>query len=68
MNVGASFTSPSQHILRLSGRLTNFGKHFRGTAPRYLLRDRDRIFGHDFVNQLKAMGIQQVLSAPRSPW
>lgn len=38
------------------------------TAPRYLLRDRDRIFGYEFVNQLKAMGIQQVLSAPRSPW
>ncbi len=38
------------------------------TAPRYLLRDRDRIFGYDFVNQVKAMGIQQVLSAPRSPW
>jgi transposase InsO family protein len=38
------------------------------TAPRYLLRDRDRIFGEDFVQQVKAMGIQQVLSAPRSPW
>jgi putative transposase len=38
------------------------------TAPRYLLRDRDRIFGQEFVNQVKAMGIQQVLSAPRSPW
>ena len=38
------------------------------TAPRYLLRDRDRIFGHDFVKQVKAMGIKQVLSAPRSPW
>ena len=38
------------------------------TASRYLLRHRDRIFGHDFVNQVKAMGIQQVLSAPRSPW
>jgi putative transposase len=37
-------------------------------APRYLLRDRDRIFGHEFVEQVKAMGIQQVLSAPRSPW
>ena len=37
-------------------------------APRYLLRDRDRIFGHDFVEQVKAMGIKQVLSAPRSPW
>jgi hypothetical protein len=38
------------------------------TAPRYLLRDRDRIFGHKLVNQVKAMGMQQVLSAPRSPW
>ena len=36
-------------------------------APCYLLRDRDRIFGHEFVNQVKAMGIEQVLSAPRSP-
>jgi len=38
------------------------------TVPRYLLRDRDRIFGHEFVKQVKAMGIKQVLSAPRSPW
>jgi putative transposase len=38
------------------------------TAPRYLLRDRDRIFGQEFVEQVKAMGIRQVLSAPRSPW
>ena len=37
-------------------------------APKYLLRDRDRIFGRDFVNQVKAIGIKQVLSAPRSPW
>jgi putative transposase len=38
------------------------------TAPRYLLRDRDRIFGREFVKQVQAMGIKQVLSAPRSPW
>ena len=38
------------------------------SAPRYSLRDRDRIFGHEFVEQVKAMGIEQVLSAPRSPW
>jgi putative transposase len=38
------------------------------SAPCYLLRDRDYIFGHDFVEQVKAMGIKQVLSAPRSPW
>jgi putative transposase len=38
------------------------------SAPRYLLRDRDRIFGKEFVAQVEVMGIKQVLSAPRSPW
>jgi transposase InsO family protein len=38
------------------------------SAPRYLLRDRDRIFGDDFTRQVHNMGIEQVLSAPRSPW
>ena len=38
------------------------------TAPRYLLRDRDRIFGHRFVDQVNAMGISEVLSTPGSPW
>jgi putative transposase len=37
-------------------------------APRYLRRDRDRIFGSEFVEQVKAMGIKPVLSTPRSPW
>ena len=35
---------------------------------RYLLRDRDRIFGGEFRKDVKAMGIKEVLSAPRSPW
>lgn len=38
------------------------------SAPQYLLHDRDRIFGSEFVDQVRAMGIKQVLSAPRSPW
>jgi putative transposase len=37
-------------------------------APRYLLRDRDRIFGSEFRKDVKALGIEEVLSAPRSPW
>jgi transposase InsO family protein len=37
-------------------------------APRYLLRDRDRIFGDDFTKQVRNLGIQEVLSAPRAPW
>ena len=36
--------------------------------PRYLLRDRDRIFGDDFRKQVRDMGICEVLSAPRSSW
>lgn len=36
--------------------------------PRYLLRDRDQIFGDDFRRQVADMTIQEVLSAPRSPW
>src|SRR5258708_35710607 len=36
--------------------------------PRYLLRDRDRIYGGEFPEDVKALGIQEVLSAPRSPW
>ena len=38
------------------------------TAPRYLPRDRDRIFGDEFTKQVKDIGIKQVLSTPRSPW
>jgi putative transposase len=33
------------------------------TVPRNVLHDRDRIFGHEFVEQVKAMGIEQVLAA-----
>ena len=36
--------------------------------PRYLLRDRDAIFGHGFRRQVSGMGIQEVLATPRSPW
>jgi putative transposase len=38
------------------------------TAPRYLLRDRDRVYGQEFRNQVSLMNIKEVLSAPRSPW
>lgn len=38
------------------------------TAPRYLIRDRDRIYGECFRNRLKDMGIIEVLTAPQSPW
>ncbi len=38
------------------------------TAPRYLLRDRDGTYGEQFCGTAKWMGIQEVLTAPQSPW
>ena len=38
------------------------------TAPKYLLRDRDAIYGSIFVQRVKGMGIEQKLISPRSPW
>jgi hypothetical protein len=38
------------------------------TAPRYVLRDRDGIYGERFREQVAVMNIKEVLSAPRSPW
>ena len=37
-------------------------------VPRYLLRDRDGIFGADFTKEVGHICIEEVLSAPRSPW
>jgi putative transposase len=36
------------------------------TAPSYLLRDRDTSYGSDFCNRVKAMGIEEPVTAPRS--
>jgi len=38
------------------------------SAPRYLLRDRDSLYGHPFSQRVKGMGIGEVVTAPRSPW
>ena len=38
------------------------------SAPRYLLRDRDGIYGAEFRQRLRGIGIAEVLTAPRSPW
>jgi putative transposase len=38
------------------------------TAPRWLLRDRDAIYGDVFRRRVVGMGISEVVSAPSSPW
>jgi putative transposase len=37
-------------------------------VPRYLLRDRDRIYGGSFRQRIRNMGFDEVIVAPRSPW
>jgi hypothetical protein len=38
------------------------------SAPKYLLRDRDGSYGQVFSHTTCAMGIEEVLTAPHSPW
>jgi transposase InsO family protein len=37
-------------------------------APDYIVRDRDCAYGEAFVRRLRAMGIRDRPTAPRSPW
>jgi hypothetical protein len=36
------------------------------TAPRYLLRDRDTSYGQGFRDRVGVMGIEELITAPRS--
>jgi hypothetical protein len=36
--------------------------------PKYLLRDRDGIYGMAFRNRVTGLGMKEVLIAPQSPW
>ena len=38
------------------------------TAARFLLRDRDSIYGEEFRSCVARMGIEEVVTAARSPW
>jgi transposase InsO family protein len=37
-------------------------------TPKYLIRDRDAIYGNHFQRQATALGIEEVITAPGSPW
>ena len=39
-----------------------------GWIPRFLQRDRDGAFGWAFRQKVKTLGIEELISAPRSPW
>jgi hypothetical protein len=38
------------------------------SAPRYMIRDRDKKFGDEFNRRVSALDMNQVLIAARSPW
>ena len=38
------------------------------SAPRYMIRDRDRIYGTVVTRRLRAMGIRDKPTAAASPW
>ena len=38
------------------------------TAPRFLLRDRDAIYGEKVIDTLRSIGVEQVVTAHKSPW
>ena len=40
----------------------------RDTAPRYLIRDRDGAYGQSLRSTVLAMGVEEVVTTPRSPW
>jgi putative transposase len=39
-----------------------------GKSPRFLIRDRDGVYGLTFLERVKALAIEEVVIAPRSPW
>jgi putative transposase len=38
------------------------------SAPRFLLRDRDQIYDQEFRQRIHGIGIEEVITAARSPW
>ncbi len=38
------------------------------TAPSYLIRDGDGIYGDCVTRRIESLGIEEVITAPASPW
>jgi transposase InsO family protein len=45
-----------------------FQSFYDRKSPRYLIHDRDTIYGLIFQDQVKALDIEEIVTAPRSPW
>src|ERR1700687_5722443 len=60
---------PTEHPRPIVYSITSVPSwRFADTAPRWVLRDRDAIYGEQFCQRVAGMGITEVVSAPSSPW
>src|SRR2546430_14037499 len=58
----------SRSIRLPNGRRANCSRCALEEGPRYLIRDRDQVYGERFSHQARMLGIQEAVIAPRSPW
>jgi hypothetical protein len=61
--VGATAHPTAEWIARQVGEACGWD-----SVPTYLIRDRDRVYGEAFTRRVRAMGIRDRPTAPRSPW
>ena len=66
---GASCGSASLRTRAPNGSPSKSRRHVVGRAHHTrLIRDRDRVYGEAFTRRVRAMGIRDRPTAPRSPW
>src|SRR5438445_12666805 len=58
----------SRSIRLPNGRRANCSRCALEEGPRYLIRDRDQVYGERFSHQARMLDIQEAVIAPRSPW
>src|SRR2546425_486058 len=58
----------SRSIRLPNGRRANCSRRALEEGPRYLIRDRDQVYGERFSHQARMLDIQEAVIALRSPW
>src|SRR5438445_11307406 len=58
----------SRSIRLPNGRRANCSRCALEEGPRYLIRDRDQVYGEQFSHQARMLDIQEAVIAPHSPW
>jgi hypothetical protein len=68
MTGGASCTSTSHSIQRACGLCGNCGGPSFGSAPRFLIFNRDRKYGVEVPAAVRSLGIEAIQTSFESPW